>query len=190
MQCFRPGRKGSPEDRAVVRCPAAGPSEHFQGLLPAQPPAPLPPKPSPTPDTHSPVASPQKHLSFPLSRDALISWPLEMTFGFKAGRMRPKQGGVAMGKRRPHEPEGGRQLHAQGETWPPFLHTSRHPSFSGYNAVNEAGTPGWGGAFRLCADHDEGLSMGHGPHSMGLHMARETLLGKRQGVSGTFSENS
>ena len=94
MQCFRPGRKGSPEDRAVVRCPAAGPSEHFQGLLPAQPPAPLPPKPSPAPDTHSPVASPQKHLSFPLSRDALISWPLEMTFGFKAGRMRPKQGGL------------------------------------------------------------------------------------------------
>lgn len=48
-----------------------------------------------------------------------------------------------MGKWRPHEPEGGRQLHAQGKTCPPFLHTSRHPSFSGYNAVNEARTPGW-----------------------------------------------
>ena len=73
-----------------------------------------------------------------------------------------------MGKWRPHEPEGGRQLHAQGETWPPFLHTSRHPSFSGYNAVNEAGTPGWGGAFRLCADHDEGLSRATGLTAWGF----------------------
>lgn len=41
----------------------------------------------------------------------------------------------------------------------------------------------------LCVGHNEGCLVGHGPHSTGVHMAKDILLG-RAGVSGTFSEHS
>lgn len=68
-----------------------------------------------------------------------------MTFGFKAGRIRPKQGGWG---ELPWESGGPRNQRVDTDSTlkarraPSFLHTSRHPSFSGYNAVNEAGIPG------------------------------------------------
>lgn len=40
-----------------------------------------------------------------------------------------------------------------------------------------------------CVSHNESCPVGHGPHSMGVHVAKDTLLG-RAGVSGTFSEHS
>lgn len=40
----------------------------------------------------------------------------------------------------------------------------------------------------LCVGHNEGCLVGHGPHSTGVHVAKDTLLG-RAGVSGTFSEH-
>lgn len=68
-----------------------------------------------------------------------------MTFGFKAGRMRPKQGGLGELSWESGGPTNQRvdaNSMLKERRAPPFLHTSRHPSFSGYNAVNEAGTPG------------------------------------------------
>lgn len=59
------------------------------------------------------------------------------------------------------------------------------PSFSGYNTVNTAGIPGRdprpGRTFMHCVGHNEGCLVGHGPPSRGVHMAKDTSLGRGRG---------
>lgn len=119
-----------------------------------------------------------------------------MTFGFKAGRMRAKAGAGLGSCQLPWEDGGPTNQRVDANSTlkarhaPLFCTLQGALLFPGYNAVNEARIPGCVAYSGFVPATMSGFSVGHGPHSMGLHVARETLLGKKQGVSGTFSENS
>lgn len=58
-------------------------------------------------------------------------------------------------------------------------------SFSWYNTVNKAEIPGQdsrpGGTLMHCVGHNKGCLVGHGPHSMGVHIGEgQGLLGLSQ----------
>lgn len=69
----------------------------------------------------SPVPFPIQHVSFPLIQDVLNRSTLEMTFGFKAGRMRPKPEGRSRGKVEAPQPQGGPCLPCPRQDVPPHL---------------------------------------------------------------------
>lgn len=80
----------------------------------------------------------------------------------------------------PHESEG-----AQGKTCPPLFSILTGALFLRVQYGEYSGIPGRdsrpGRTFMHCVGHNEGCLVGHGPPSRGVHMAKDTSLGRGRG---------